>query len=203
MPGSFKDHNNNGLFNFAVHPCDTDEGRGIPAVGKVVFRTDDSTLYVCTSTSPDPTLNGGGTWTAVGTGFSSWSSWTPALTASTTNPTLGTAPSQLGRYMQSGKTVFAEFFIQFGTTPTAGSGNYRISLPVTSRTTNYFVCGSGYLRDDSAQEQRHFTAEVRVGGTTATLFLEGTGGAYTVTDAVPWTWAASDIISGTLMYEAA
>lgn len=62
-----------------------------------------------------------------------WTTWTPALTAATTNPTTGTGASIVGRYMQIGKTVHGWGYIGFGTAGTAaGSGNYRVSLPVAN-----------------------------------------------------------------------
>ena len=83
----------------------------------------------------------------------SWANWTPALTATTTNPTLGTGSVATGRYFQLGKLVVANFKIQFGTSGTsAGSGAYRVSLPVACSTTtqnNDFVVGYGHLHDAS------------------------------------------------------
>lgn len=56
--------------------------------------------------------------------------WTPVLTASTTNPTLGTGSSQTGVYMRIGRLIFAQGRILWGTGGTAGSGTYAISVPV-------------------------------------------------------------------------
>lgn len=69
-----------------------------------------------------------------------WTAWTPALTAATTNPTLGSGSVQEGSYMQLGKLVIAHFNIQFGSSgQNAGSGEYRISLPVAAVTTGSTV----------------------------------------------------------------
>lgn len=54
--------------------------------------------------------------------------WTPAITASTSNPTI-TYTSQVGQYLQIGKLVFANFSIVINTY-SGGSGNIRVSLPV-------------------------------------------------------------------------
>lgn len=59
--------------------------------------------------------------------------WTPSLSATTTPPDLGTAPTQEGRYCQIGKHVEFRGQIKFGTTPSAGSGTYIIVPPVTAR----------------------------------------------------------------------
>ena len=60
-----------------------------------------------------------------------WAAYTPVLTASTTNPTLGNG-TILGRYMQIGKTVWCSVRLAWGSTSTVGSGIYRITLPVTA-----------------------------------------------------------------------
>jgi hypothetical protein len=66
MATGYHDDSNNPRYNFVPHVAGSDAERGIPAVGKIVYRTDSGDIEVCTATSPDPTLNGGGTWTAIG-----------------------------------------------------------------------------------------------------------------------------------------
>jgi len=61
-----------------------------------------------------------------------WTSYTPTLTASTTNPTNWT---QTGYYMQAGKLVHVKVQLAAGASMTAGSGTYRIALPVNANTT--------------------------------------------------------------------
>lgn len=67
MP-SYHEFSNAQLLNAALQVVGTDAARGIPAVGKLVYDTRDSLVYVCTATSPNATLNGGGTWVALGSG---------------------------------------------------------------------------------------------------------------------------------------
>lgn len=55
-------------------------------------------------------------------------SYTPAITASSSNPTV-TYTTQTGEYIQIGKLVFANFQITINTF-SGGSGNLRISLPI-------------------------------------------------------------------------
>jgi hypothetical protein len=57
-----------------------------------------------------------------------WVSYTPAFTASTTDPTNWT---MTGKYTRTGKTITAKMRAQAATGVTSGSGNYRVSLPVT------------------------------------------------------------------------
>lgn len=74
-----------------------------------------------------------------------WDSYTPALTAATTNPSLGSTGMATGRYLQVGKTVKWSVLIQAGGTGiSAGSGEYLISLPVTPRAV-FSAIGHGWI----------------------------------------------------------
>lgn len=131
-----------------------------------------------------------------------WTSYTPTLTASTTDPTNWT---QTGYYMQVGKLVHVKGILTAGGSMTAGSGTYRIALPVNANTTilNCPVSGSFLLFDNSSSNLMSHA----VGYTNTATYISlqyGTGGtrAY-VTGAVPWTWAANDTIQFAFTYEAA
>jgi hypothetical protein len=91
-------------------------------------------------------------WATPSGGFGTWASWTPSLTASVTNPTLGTGSVAQGRYVQNGKVVTAVAYFAFGTSGvSAGSGGYRCSLPVNAVNSGYpFAAGSGAFIDVSA-----------------------------------------------------
>ena len=54
--------------------------------------------------------------------------YTPTLTASTTNPSIGTG-SVAGTYSINGKTMIGQFYISFGAGSTSGSGSFQVSLP--------------------------------------------------------------------------
>jgi hypothetical protein len=60
-----------------------------------------------------------------------WQSYTPAWTASTTNPTLGNG-SLTGQYMLVGKTCHVQLGLSIGSTTTIGSGTYQFSVPFTA-----------------------------------------------------------------------
>ena len=137
-----------------------------------------------------------------------WSAYTPALTAATTNPTLGTggAVEASGRYEQIGKTVRFQVVIRFGTSGVStGNGNYRISLPVPARATTLggasalVIDGTGYVQDDSAGVFYHVVLEMLT-TSTVQLIRDGSGA---VSNTAPFAFGASDSfrISGT--YEAA
>lgn len=202
MPGPFKDNNNTGLFNFTVHPCSSVAGRGIPAVGKVVYRIDLQALYVCTSTSPDAGEVGGGTWEVVGGGV--WTDYTPTLTAVTTNPTANVGHSIYGRWSRSNDTIDAQVYIQFDLSA-EGAGGYRISLPVASRLSepSARLLGHGWLNNGSDWTQC-WALGGGVSGTVSNLLFTMTGGGNLVGPGVPWAWTGSQRnIAVHFRYEAA
>jgi len=130
-----------------------------------------------------------------------WETWTPALTASTTNPTLGTGSTTSGRYGRINKTVFGQLLIQFGTSgAAAGTGFYFVSLPVTAQASGPTV-GSGYILDNSTSLLRHVVAVLDSTSRIA-LWLENSTN-FAVAAGNPWTWAASDSIRIDFQYEAA
>jgi hypothetical protein len=92
--------------------------------------------------------------TAFPVGVAAWTDYTPALTAFTTNPTLGTGSVQYGRRFQIGKLVVCQFKIKFGTSGTAaGSGLYFVSIPTATTAnavTHNLPVGHGYLLDNSS-----------------------------------------------------
>jgi hypothetical protein len=131
-----------------------------------------------------------------------WTSYTPTLTASTTNPTNWT---QTGFYMRAGKLIICKFKLTAGASMTAGSGTYRIALPVSANTTIADIDAGlviGY--DNSTGNFAQFSGYV---ANTAYISL-GYGATYlgaftTAGNAAPWTWAANDFIRGQVIYEAA
>jgi hypothetical protein len=126
-----------------------------------------------------------------------FAAWTPVLTASSSNPTLGSGGTITGRYVQIGKLVIATANIIFGSSGVgAGSGTYQIDLPVNS--TGVTFMGSGRVFDSGGSV--HGVAAPIV--TAADQMLVLYNGAI-VTHAVPWTWAANDVINLTISYEAA
>lgn len=135
-----------------------------------------------------------------------WTSWTPALTASTTNPTLGTGGSTSGKYVKIGRTVMGWGYIKFGTSgQAAGSGTYLVSLPVAqAETDNNRINGDALLRANAT-----FTRAFLLwnGSTTCTLRYTSAAAAGTLvstTNAAPAAWAAAgDDIRYSFRYEAA
>jgi hypothetical protein len=132
-------------------------------------------------------------------------SYTPVLTATTTNPTLGTGSSVTGWYVHFGSISSADeyvvvgFQVVFGTSgAAAGSGTYRISLPVTASTTSPSASGTALVFDDSTGERRVAMVDLV---TTTTLGLNPDG-ASSVDNDFPWVWANNDSIRGICFYRA-
>jgi hypothetical protein len=141
---------------------------------------------------------------AGGGGGGTYSGYTPALTAVSSNPTLGTGSNAQGRYTQDGKHVVGYASIGFGSSGVgAGSGAYRVSLPVAARAPVNFdgnLIGHAYGFDSSAGLVRHMYLSYVTG---TTVQLTSTDGSAAVTEANPWAWAAGDVIIIQFDYEAA
>ena len=90
-----------------------------------------------------------------------WTAWTPTLTASSSNPTASNVTAE-SRYMQIGKTVIGKAQM---TVSAAGSGNYRIPLPVTPRSTAVGARRIGMLQLDSSGYLKHMLVEQANGAT--------------------------------------
>lgn len=129
-------------------------------------------------------------------------SYTPTLTASTSNPTLGTGSSRFGWYSYiPGPCIVFSFHILFGSSGVgAGSGGYSVSLPVTAGTPTAggnLAIGSIMLADASAGTFKTGSIFLVNGATTCSMLAEGSA---LVNNGSPWVWAAGDYLSGTVTY---
>lgn len=122
--------------------------------------------------------------------------YTPALTASVSNPTLGTGSVRQGLYVRRGPEVTVFFKIAFGSSgAAAGSGLYRVSLPFDRHADiGDHGCGTVIL--------------VGTGVDMAVCFLSASIADViqfrtddnTVANNHPWTWAANHILEGSVTY---
>jgi len=127
-------------------------------------------------------------------------SYTPAWTASTTNPVIGNG-SISGNYQQINKWVVGQIFIICGSTTTYGSGFYRFSVPVNI-SVNASTMAYLQLLDGSAGYSAYIGMGIPVisGGNTIEFRTHGAG---TFTPTVPITMANTDQIRIQFIYEAA
>lgn len=132
-----------------------------------------------------------------------WETWTPALTASVTNPTLGTGSAAVGRYGRINKTIFGQLGINFGTAGVAqGSGFYFVSVPFTTQATGTTI-GHGYIFDASASLIRHVVALMDNTSRMGLWIDNSTNFAVSATNPFAGGFAASDQIRVVFEYEAA
>lgn len=202
MPGS---DSNNPTYDFVPHPAGSDTARGLPAVGKLVYRTDTSALEVCTATTPDANTHGGGTWSPLGgSGGSGVQSWTPIVRSTSSNVLdVGTFGGSLGYYTISGNLVTAKAFVWWaGSGCTFGAANawWTVELPLAiSNDADIGPQGYGHIYDASVDEFR-FVHAFRYNGSGYTsnlncrLMLGGVVGNtdYLIDGFSPWTWEAND-----------
>jgi hypothetical protein len=126
-----------------------------------------------------------------------WTAYTPVLTATTTNPVLGTGGTIVGKWKRIGKTVLFRIEITFGSAGVnAGNGTYTITLPTNATRTNLPV-GLAFLRPAAG-----FNVNAAVTSAVGSIQLASDAGAV-VTHAVPWAWAANYQINIEGAYEAA
>lgn len=135
-----------------------------------------------------------------------WVGYTPAMTASTTNPVQGSGATTDGAYYRQGHLIHGALDIVAGTSgTTTGSGAYEVSLPVAAvGGAAGKVIGHGYFLDHST-----VTTYVIIGRilttTTCRLYFNGnsagTLGAGSGT--IPGTWSTQDEIHLDFTYQAA
>lgn len=135
--------------------------------------------------------------------------FTPALTATTTAPTLGTGGGTSGHYWREGSTVRVAERVVWGTAGVnAGSGDYRFSLPVAASGSLTASSGLGDGHPIGTATLRNNTTPgnstggiVQLVTSTTALILVPAGGA--VGAAVPWAWGANFRINLMLSYPVA
>jgi len=139
--------------------------------------------------------------------------YTPALTASTTNPSLGSG----GNFLQEGKyrylpggEVEARVRLRFGTTgATAGSGPYAVSLPVAADTSYYTITPDSTLGgpigiaalNDNTNAPAATNCVVELNNSTGVRFVSVGSGLLRLSENNLWTWGASDIITFIVRYK--
>lgn len=144
----------------------------------------------------------GSSWQTVSQGARD--TYTPVLTASTTNPTLGSGAIQTGAWSASGCEIKGRAGFYFGSSgAAAGSGVYRISLPTPAKTFGVnVVIGAGWVYDNSANQFFTITASL-FDANTAQLNYSGVAGSGSVGAAIPMAFANLDQIHFEFGYEKA
>lgn len=125
-----------------------------------------------------------------------WTDYTP----NNTNVTVGNG-IQTARYMKVGRTVTVLYKLLFGST-TSFAGTILIGLPVAhANTVGIISVGSGFI-NDAGTTNYLCTAYVESAGASQIKILTHSN-ANPVGPTQPMTWTTSDVLTFTLVYEAA
>jgi hypothetical protein len=128
-----------------------------------------------------------------------WIPYTPVITATGTNPTLGAASTATGSYKKVGKTVIGRIDLMFGSSGiNKGSGFYYFSLPLTP-VQNSGVIGAGYIWDNAAKNL--WTTTVRLYGTKAEMIHTSGLSRYRSSESIPMVWIGGDGMGANFTYE--
>lgn len=144
-------------------------------------------------------LSGGGTTVSWG---GAYSSYTPTWGATGVAPATGNG-TLVGRYLQIGKFVHYTISLTMGSTTTFGTGEWFFSLPVASSAGITVPVGQTYLYDTSAGAATQATARMLGGAVCCRYPATWPNGVETgATNATPFTWATTDILAFSGVYEA-
>jgi len=134
-----------------------------------------------------------------------WTAYTPTFDSTPGATNFGTGGSITGTYKTIGKTVFFNIRMVIGTSPSFGTGVFRIGLPVTAINSNAVVADATYL--DNGTNWYFGVANSEYSGSASTVtalyttgtVLSGAAAAAAVDATRPFTWGATDTmtISGT------
>lgn len=133
-------------------------------------------------------------WSRAVGSLNSRGTYTPVLSALTTNPTLGTDPEIFGAWAIVGGICHFHAFIRFGTAGTAaGNGAYTVSLPFrtydTSRT-RALLDGTAELSDSGTRYRRL----LRWFTPTTVIMESAVDPPASVAHNAPFAWGASDFM---------
>jgi hypothetical protein len=130
-----------------------------------------------------------------------WAAYTPVLTATTTNPTLGNG-TLVGAFIQpgGGKTTDFRIVLTIGSTTTVGSGTYLFTLPVTPVTSARIPVAQVIAFDTSAAATKNGGAYWVSGSSAIAAKMDGDT---QLNNASPFAWAAGDTICAVGTLEAA
>ena len=137
-------------------------------------------------------------WAAPAASGFTFTTWTPTFTRLTVGN--GTVNA---RYGESGKFVFFDLSIEFGSTTSITSNNPEFTIPVVPLTTNRpgpFYYMSTFLDVGNAI---YFGTAGDITATVLGLFGQLSGTRATLNSTSPFTWGTSDVIRVAGVYEAA
>jgi hypothetical protein len=130
-----------------------------------------------------------------------WSTYSPAWTAVSSNPSIGDG-TLIGRYKQIGKTTFVYIRMQAGSSTTFGSGNWRFSLPVDAQASYSAILPTTFLDNSTAWYQGlSYTEYDGDASYVVPVWDKGATGSSAVNATTPYTWTTTDSLAISGSYE--
>lgn len=169
-----------------------------PAANRVtVYAKADGLIYSKDDAGVETLVSGG---TGSG-GAGTITTYTPTLTGSTTNPTVGNG-TLVGLYAYlASKLVWVSMSWTFGSTSNAGSGAYTVALPFAAAGGRNQVL-SGYVLD-SGTAYFACAGQISASGSVFTPIAADATGSRQVSNGQPMTWANGDSMGFEGVYEIA
>jgi hypothetical protein len=138
--------------------------------------------------------------------ISAWTTYTPSLIGSTTNPTIGNGTIS-GRYISLGAMVFGEIRIVAGTAGfNRGAGTYSVTLPTNAVFEAYQPIGQVVMRDEGPGITYFGTAIFTTFANRVELYMHSQSAIFdegvSVTESSPFLFSANDKILIQFCYEA-
>lgn len=135
-----------------------------------------------------------------------WTTYTPSLIGSTTNPVIGNGTIS-GRYIAIGAMVFGEIRITAGTSGfSRGVGTYSVTLPTNAVFAAYQPVGQVVMRDEGPGITYFGTAIFTTFANRVELFIHSQSATFdegvSVTESSPFLFSANDKILIQFCYEA-
>jgi hypothetical protein len=139
-----------------------------------------------------------------------YQTYTPVVTASSVNPTLGGGSSVVGYYVEINKLVHCFGSVAIGTSPSIGTGNWFITLPVPESQLN--LMGQAIIFSPGTGSNQILNMNVEIGpeqGGTSSQFLMvypatwPIGSRVLFGSASAWSLAALDALYWNFVYRAA
>jgi len=138
--------------------------------------------------------------TSIGT-FTDWTGFTPTWTTSGTNPAIGSGTIG-GRYTQIGNIVMGQIAITMAGDTTYGNAAWLLTLPVAVGGSSLAVQGNAMCYDNDVSKRYMNSQVVKDVGDVISIFRLQSDGGSSVQAAVPFVWAASDVLNVDFFYEA-
>lgn len=187
------------LMRQAVITCTSSTRPASPSEGMTIYETDTDSYLTYSGSVWENAIQSG-----------AWRSWTPTLgvDGAGTAWALGNGTSK-SRYLKVGRLVVCQLHLEFGSTTTFGSGAFMFTLPINRLAGEGLNQNYGSARLIDVGSAAPYEAQIKNSSNAgnATLHAIDTAVSYgrlsAVTSTVPFTWALSDVVTASFIYEAA